>query len=260
MNREIRVLESAFKSSVAGMDDWKSCASGLESRIDTLTGLIGVQRDKVDALRSEYKRLVDAKGENSREAKELEIKLNNETGALKNLERELSDTRQQLDGIADKADDAAGELGDLDGKTVSTTSAMGGLSGALKTGGLALLAFGAAATAAAIEVGKFLVSTIEPASDLAETANKINVVFGDAAASINDFAANAATNLGQTQQAALDGAATFGVFGKSAGKSGDDLAEFSTSLVTLSSDLASFYNTSPEQAIEAIGAALRGRG
>lgn len=100
--------------------------------------------------------------------------------------------------------------------------------------------------------------SISAASDLAETANKINVVFGDAAEQINQFAANAATTLGQSTQQALDAAATFGVFGKSAGLAGTDLADFSTSLVSLSSDFASFYNASPEQAIEAIGAALRG--
>jgi hypothetical protein len=56
----------------------------------------------------------------------------------------------------------------------------------------------------------------------------------------------------------MDAAATFATFGKSAGLAGDELVTFSTDLTTLSADLASFYNTSPEQAINAIGAALRG--
>jgi hypothetical protein len=56
----------------------------------------------------------------------------------------------------------------------------------------------------------------------------------------------------------MDAAATFATFGKSAGLAGNELVKFSTDLTTLSADLASFYNTSPEQAINAIGAALRG--
>jgi len=56
----------------------------------------------------------------------------------------------------------------------------------------------------------------------------------------------------------MDAASTFATFGKSAGLAGNDLVKFSTDLTTLSADLASFYNTSPEQAINAIGAALRG--
>jgi hypothetical protein len=56
----------------------------------------------------------------------------------------------------------------------------------------------------------------------------------------------------------LDAAATFATFGKSAGLSGENLSKFSIDFVKLSSDLASFNNTSPEQAINAIGSALRG--
>ena len=60
------------------------------------------------------------------------------------------------------------------------------------------------------------------------------------------------------QQQALDAAATFATFGGAAGLAGDDLVNFSTGFVGLASDMASFNNTTPEQAIQAIGAALRG--
>jgi hypothetical protein len=48
------------------------------------------------------------------------------------------------------------------------------------------------------------------------------------------------------------------VFGKSAGLAGDDLVKFSTDFTVLASDLASFNNTTPDEAITAIGSALRG--
>ncbi|MDD1710411.1 MAG: hypothetical protein LUQ37_05840 [Methanoregulaceae archaeon] len=99
---------------------------------------------------------------------------------------------------------------------------------------------------------------ISKASDLSETINKVNVVFGDAAPAIQQFAEGAATGIGQSTQAALDAASTFGIFGKAAGLSGDDLSNFSTGFTTLASDLASFNNTSPEEATLALGAALRG--
>jgi hypothetical protein len=56
----------------------------------------------------------------------------------------------------------------------------------------------------------------------------------------------------------LTAAGTFGTFGKSAGLAGQDLATFSNDFTTLASDLASFNNTSPEEAIMALGAGLRG--
>jgi hypothetical protein len=113
--------------------------------------------------------------------------------------------------------------------------------------------FGAGAMA--IKIG---VDAVKAASDLGETISKVNVLFGDTAKDIEKFASGAATSLGQTKQQALDAAATFATFGKSAGLSGKDLSKFSIDFVKLSSDLASFNNTSPEQAINAIGSALRG--
>jgi hypothetical protein len=56
----------------------------------------------------------------------------------------------------------------------------------------------------------------------------------------------------------LDAAGAFGTFGKAAGLGGQDLATFSNDFTALATDLASFNNTSPEEAVQAIGAALRG--
>jgi hypothetical protein len=121
--------------------------------------------------------------------------------------------------------------------------------------GVALAAAAAAAGAMAIKIG---IDGVKAASNLAETQSKVNVIFGESATAITKFASTAATQLGQTRQQAMDAASTFATFGKSAGLAGNELVAFSTDLTTLSADLASFYNTSPEQAINAIGAALRG--
>lgn len=99
---------------------------------------------------------------------------------------------------------------------------------------------------------------VQDASDLNETISKTKVIFGESQRSVEAWSQSSAQALGISQRAALDAASTFATFAKSAGLAGDDLSKFSTDLVGLSSDLASFYNTSPEQAIEAIGAALRG--
>lgn len=116
----------------------------------------------------------------------------------------------------------------------------------------------ALAAAAGAAVAAFIGDSIKSATNLAETQNKVGVIFGDSARMVTDFAENAVLQLGQTENQALSAAATFAQFGKSAGLANQDLANFSTQLVTLATDLASFNNTSPEQAITAIGAALRG--
>lgn len=111
---------------------------------------------------------------------------------------------------------------------------------------------------AAVGAVAWFKGAIDAASDLSETTSKVGVVFGKVAPQIQQFAATSTKALGQSKQAAMDAAATFATFGKGAGLSGDKLANFSTQMVTLASDMASFSNTSPEEAIEAIGAALRG--
>ena len=151
------------------------------------------------------------------------------------------------------------DVDDLNKKLKQATGDVEGFGGKManvgKKIGVALAAAAAAAGAMAIKIG---VDAVKAASNLAETQSKVGVIFGESADAINKFAATAATKLGQSKQQALDAASTFATFGKSAGLAGNDLVSFSTELTTLSADLASFYNTSPEEAITAIGAALRG--
>lgn len=103
-----------------------------------------------------------------------------------------------------------------------------------------------------------LSKTVKDASNLNESIAKTGVIFGNSTDQITAFARTAADTLGQSTQQALDAASTFATFGKAAGMSGTELVDFSTNLTELSSDFASFFNTSPEDAITAIGAALRG--
>ena len=153
----------------------------------------------------------------------------------------LADTKQFIQGL-DKADK----------ETRSFSSKLGT---ALKAGALAFAAVGAAAGAMAIKIGK---DAIGAASDFSEEISKSTELFGEAQKGIQDFAEQAARKLGQTRQEALAAANNFAIFGKAAGLGGEELSTFSTDFVALASDLASFNNTSPEEALQAIGSALRG--
>ncbi len=153
----------------------------------------------------------------------------------------LADTKDFIKGL-DKADKESRSFSDK-------------LGTALKAGALAFAALGAAAGAMAIKIGK---DAIGAASDFSEEISKARVIFGDASKDIEDFAKTAADSLGQSRKQAVNAASTFATLGKAAGLTGKDLSKFSIGFVKLASDLASFNNTSPEDAIQAIGAALRG--
>lgn len=114
----------------------------------------------------------------------------------------------------------------------------------------------AAAALGALGVAAFGAAKL--ASDFNEEASKSKVIFGNASTAIMDFSKTAATSLGQSQTEALKAAGTFGVLGRAAGLTGTDLGNMAVKFTTLATDLASFNNTSPEDAVLALGAGLRG--
>lgn len=179
--------------------------------------------------------------------------------------------RQQVKGVADdlgKVEKQGKEAGDANAKSFNNAAQSANKFGksvkdsesqlqsikgmATKFAGAVGIAFGVQ------EVLQFTKATIDAASDLEETFTKTQQLFGANTDQIVEWSKTTANSLGQSQQQALDAASTFAIFGRSAGLTGEDLVKFSTDFTGLASDLASFNNTTPEEAIQAIGAALRG--
>lgn len=129
-------------------------------------------------------------------------------------------------------------------------------------GSVAGLAKKAAATFAAgfviDKAASAFVESIGLASDLGESTSKAGVVFGDFADEVERFASTAPTALGQTRAQALEATGTFGNLLRSVGLTEETSAKFSTSMVGLASDLASFNNTDPAEALDALRAGLVG--
>lgn len=171
----------------------------------------------------------------------------------KDLDRESKSGQRSLDSITTKkAQGELTQLGDIGERELGRIGSKAGLTG----GQMAILGGGAVA------VGSKILSSLRPsvdaASDLNEVVSYSNQVFGDSAAAINKWAESSVGKLAQSRREAIAGATDFATFGKAAGLAGNDLVGFSTDLVQLAADLASARNTSPEEAITAISAALRG--
>jgi len=166
------------------------------------------------------------------------------------LKKELDDLKGRLGSVETKAQQGGKNLTkSFDNANTGVNKLSANLKNLVGTLGLA---FGAQ------EVIRFAKQTIEAASDLNETVSKSQQIFGTASKSVEQFASNSAKQFGMSKKSAIDAAASFGTFGKAAGLTGEDLGTFSTDLVALSADLASFGNTTPEEAALALGAALRG--
>jgi hypothetical protein len=115
--------------------------------------------------------------------------------------------------------------------------------------------FGAAAGLVSGVIGKKL---IDAGSNLEESMSKINVVFGDSAQSVKDFASTAAQSMGISNQQALEAAGTYGNLLQAFGTTREAASQMSIKMVQLAGDLASFNNVPVEEALLAIRSGLSG--
>ena len=115
-----------------------------------------------------------------------------------------------------------------------------------------------AGTAAFGAVAAASFKLVSMASNLEESQSKVNTVFGDSAGVINEFAETSARSFGITKQAALEATGTFGNLIQAFGIGRSQAADMSTTLIGLAADLASFNNTSIEDAIQALRSGLSG--
>jgi chromosome segregation ATPase len=152
LNREIRLVDTGFKASAASLGDWADSATGLEMRIEALNKQIDLQRQKVSATRQMYEQLAREKGENSRVAQDMQIRLNRETEALGKLEHEAKQAGSALEKMKNQTD-AAGKSTQTLGKKVQDTKVpLSGLKGQLGdvVEGLTGLNLGAVTAAGAV--------------------------------------------------------------------------------------------------------------
>lgn len=161
-------------------------------------------------------------------------------------------------GIKGNIERELGGAGSDAAKTTESafTRAAKGTGGAFKAA-LKGAAVGVAGLFAAGAVGAK--AAIGAASDYNESLSKIGAVFGpDAQKEIETWAKTAATSFGQSSGQALEAAGTFGNLLTSFGLGRDQAQGMSTDMVQLASDLASFNNTSPEEALDALRSGLTG--
>lgn len=98
-------------------------------------------------------------------------------------------------------------------------------------------------------------ASVDAASSLNEQISKTNVVFDESARSVIKWSRDA---LGLAQDQALETASSFGALFQPLGIAGEEAAKQSVKLTQLGVDLASFYNTSVQDALDAIRSGLVG--
>lgn len=141
----------------------------------------------------------------------------------------------------------------------TTTASLLGASAAMTRAGAGMSEFGANATLkVSMPLAAISVIAVNAASDLNESVSKTNVVFRQNAAEVQRWLQGSAEAFGMSRQQALEAASTYGNLFVSMDIGSKASADMSTRLVELAGDLASFNNSSPQEALDALRSGLVG--
>ncbi|PSJ42149.1 phage tail tape measure protein [Allosphingosinicella deserti] len=158
----------------------------------------------------------------------LAVNLSLETAAFRNG---ATEAQRQMAGLQKKLSSVGANL----------AKAGAGLSLAVSA---PLLAFGKGAVTAA--------------SDAAELQSAFDQTFGEMAGEMNKWAEATGNALGRSTREMQEGAKTFGLYFNQMGKTRAEAAKMSQTFTVLAQDLASFHNTSGEDALAALQSGLSG--
>lgn len=155
-----------------------------------------------------------------------------------------------------EAREAASATGQIGAAAQTASGQVGMMGGAVNRGVSSLKLFAGAAAAGAVV--RFAADSVKAASDLEESMNAIQVVFGAASQTIFDFGENSADAAGLAQAEFQQMASVMGAALINAGFSLDDAADKTVELTQRAADMASVYNTTVPDALQSMQAALRG--
>lgn len=102
------------------------------------------------------------------------------------------------------------------------------------------------------------VASIKAASDAQELQSAFNATFGDMADSMNEWAESTGNALGRSTQEIQKGANAFGLYFNQAARTREEAGKLSQQFTVLAQDLASFHNTSVDEALTALRSGLSG--
>lgn len=156
------------------------------------------------------------------------------------------DGLEKVTGQVKELESSSGRMGDV-------------ATGAFERIGHRVTDFGIGLAKAGISAGIEAIGTsVELASNKAEAASKVNVLYGDSADRIVEASEGAATAVGMSSGAYLESAGNLGNLITNLGITGSEAADMSVDMLQLAADVGSFNNADPTEVVEAMGAAFRG--
>lgn len=111
--RSINQANAEFKTATAGMDRWSKSTDGLEAKIQQLNKTLPYQKDILADLEKQYELTAKNMGENSKEAVDLKIKIEEQRASIVKTETNINKYNDQLTQMQKKqaeSETASGKL------------------------------------------------------------------------------------------------------------------------------------------------------
>jgi phage-related minor tail protein len=103
-NRQIRLVNSEFKKSTAGLDDWGKSTDGVSEKLKALNKVTELEKTKLTNLEKQYELVAKEQGENSKSAQDLQIKINNQSATIAKAENQIKKYSEKLADLKAKED------------------------------------------------------------------------------------------------------------------------------------------------------------
>lgn len=241
----VKKIETSFQASAALMDNWSGSSEGLKSRIESLNSELTLQKKKLEILKAAYEDVVEKEGAASEAAKSLAAKMFNARGDIEKTTEKLKYYTEAEQKVIDKTAAVVKKLEKSGNKFEKTGEKIS------KVGNKITLGVTTPVVAAGAAIYKY-------SSDLTEAENKTKEVFKNMSGDVLAWSQTSLDKMGMARSTALDAVSLYGGMATAMGLTRKRATDMSKSLTELSVDLASFHNTSLDQASTALKSIFTG--
>lgn len=241
VNSSMRVLKSELKAVSAEFDGNANSVDALNKKNEVLNKQQKEQEKAIKLLRGALESATKEFGENSKQAQNWQIKLNNAQAQLSKLNKEIDNNDKHLKEAKSSTDKTAKSIDEF-GKEVKEAQGETKIFGDVLKANLASDAIFEGVK----KLGSLMVDMIKDskdlASDLLEVQNVVDVTFGEGSADIDKWAETIGEAFGLSELRGKQFVGTMGAMLKAAELTDDEILGMSKSLAELASDMSSFFN------------------
>ncbi len=241
----VKKIETSFQASAALMDNWSGSSEGLKSRIESLNGELTLQKKKLEILKNAYEDIVEKEGATSNAAKSLAAQMFKARQDIEKTTDKLKYYTEAEQKVIDKTAAVVKKLEESGNKFEKTGDKIN------KVGNKITLGVTTPVIAAGAAIYKY-------SSDLTEAENKTKEVFKNMSGDVLTWSETSLDKMGMARSTALDAVSLYGGMATAMGLTRKKATDMSKSLTELSVDLASFHNTSLDQASTALKSIFTG--